>query len=671
MTVCRSSDCREKLESSDGKQAESPGEPRVAVCTVSYFLRAVSMMTSSKLGGYGVRTRMAVACFGALVGMASIAGASALAADDGFVDLFNGRDLSGWVVEQRAAPDGSPTPKGTPEVWSVAEGRIVCEGNGYGFLRYDRMLDDFELRVEFRMAAGCNSGIGIRGVKYTGPKETRPSFAGYEIQLLDDGDKPADEHSTGSLYRYVAPKASAMKPAGEWNTISIACRGPRIRVELNGQLLQDVDQSTIPQLSDKPLSGYLSLQNHGHDIEFRNVRPKELDAESEEVAETDGPFRFRIQELSERLGVGYAVRLLDMNEDERLDVAVVDQERVIWLENPSWKIHTLIENQTKPDNVCFAPYDIDRDGRVDFALGADWRPSDTRTSGTIQWLRSGTSASDLWAVHPIGQEPTVHRMRFANIDEDDEQELIVLPLFGAGTSRPEYQESGVRILAYDIPDDPANDPWVPKILSEELHVSHNFWPTDLDRDGRTDLLIASFEGVTWLHPSAGGAWRHERIGAGNQETSPNRGASEIKHGRLASGDDYIATIEPWHGTQVVVYTRPASNSGDGMWNRIVLDEELKWGHAVWCANLDGDADEELIIGVRDDKDPENPQMRRGLRIYDPQDAHGREWRRQLVDAGSVAIEDLAAADLNDDGRTDIVAVGRQTHNVRVYWNLGP
>ena len=97
----------------------------------------------------------------------------------------------------------------------------------------------------------------------------------------------------------------------------------------------------------------------------------------------------------------------------------------------------------------------------------------------------------------------------------------------------------------------------------------------------------------------------------------------------------------------------------------MLDSKLKWGHAVWCANLDDDADDELIIGVRDNLDSDN---RCGLRIYDPVDAGNGKWKRIVVDPGSVAIEDAAAGDLNGDGKTDVVAVGRATHNVKIYWN---
>src|SRR4051812_47728980 len=86
------------------------------------------------------------------------------------------------------------------------------------------------------------------------------------------------------------------------------------------------------------------------------------------------PLQFRVQEISTHLTVGYATRLIDMNDDQRPDIVVVDTERVIWFENPTWQMHTLIQNQTKKDNVCIAPYDIDGDGKLDFALGADWRP---------------------------------------------------------------------------------------------------------------------------------------------------------------------------------------------------------------------------------------------------------------------------------------------------------
>lgn len=374
---------------------------------------------------------------------------------------------------------------------------------------------------------------------------------------------------------------------------------------------------------------------------------------------------FRTQEIAADLKVGYAVTIADMNADQKSDIVVVDTNRVVWYENPSWKVHTLIEDQTKVDNVCIAPHDIDGDGQIDFAVGADWKPFNTLAGGTVQWLRKGPSPADRWEVRQIGEEPTTHRMRWIDTDGDGRQELVVVPLMGRGTSKPLWAESGVQVVAYKIPADPTKDRWTREVLNDELHVCHNFWPTNMDNDPLDEILITAFEGVHVLDRQPSGKWSATRIGAGNQQTMPNRGASEIKRGRLANRADYIATIEPWHGDQVVVYTRPRE-PGE-LWQRHVIDDELKWGHAVWCANLDADADEELIIGIRDHK---NDQVRWGVRVYDPIDAAAGKWQRSHVDPGGVSVEDLAVADFNGDGRQDLVAVGRFSKNVRIYWNEG-
>jgi Aldos-2-ulose dehydratase, beta-propeller domain/FG-GAP-like repeat len=377
-----------------------------------------------------------------------------------------------------------------------------------------------------------------------------------------------------------------------------------------------------------------------------------------------GEIAFRVEQIFNALSVGYAVRLVDVNDDRKPDIVVVDTERVIWFENPTWQLHTLIEHQTKKDNVTIAPADIDGDGKVDFALGADWRPSDTRTSGSLQWITRG-APGEKWTVHPIGTEATIHRIRFADLDGDGREELVVVPLFGRETTPPNFAEAPIRILAYKIPADPVKGPWISEVINEELHVAHNFFPTEVTRDGKLDLLVASFEGVSVLVRDDAGRWKRTLIGSGNQETSPSRGASEVKLGHLISGIDYLATIEPWHGFQVVVYTRPETDSNEKLWPRQVLDEDLKWGHAVWCADLDKDRDQELVIGVRDTKDAAHP---RGVRIYDPANSKGTQWTKQVLDPDGVAVEDLAVGDLDGDGWPDIVAVGRQTKNVRIYWN---
>ena len=226
----------------------------------------------------------------------------------------------------------------------------------------------------------------------------------------------------------------------------------------------------------------------------------------------------------------------------------------------------------------------------------------------------------------------------------------------------------VRLLAYSIPKDPSRDRWVPEVIDQSLHVVHNFSPVPAASGKAMDLLTASYEGVSLLSMDSG-KWQRRLLGTGNQSNpKSNRGASEIKQGKLKNGRRFIATIEPWHGNQVVVYTSPTGPEPQH-WDRHVVDDKLKWGHSVWCADIDGDGDDELIIGVRDNL-ADKPGERRGVRIYKATDDIGAKWARHIVEDGGVAVEDMAAADLNNDGRVDIVAVGRQTGNVRIYWNEG-
>jgi hypothetical protein len=379
--------------------------------------------------------------------------------------------------------------------------------------------------------------------------------------------------------------------------------------------------------------------------------------------------KFRAQEIAKDLSVGYAVIVADINGDGKPDIVVVDTNRVVWYENPTWKRRTIIQGGTRPDNVCVAAADIDGDGQLDLVLGADWHPANTRTGGTLQWLKRGKTLDDPWTVHPIGEEPTVHRVRVADLDGDGKPEIILAPLQGRECTAKGNWVDGrpVRLLAYKIPADPVKGPWVPTVLNDELHVVHNIWPIPTSGRGKQlDLLAASYEGVTWLTRNDG-RWSAHRIGEGNQSnTKGSRGSSEVKQGHTKAGP-YLATIEPWHGNQVVVYTPPIDPKL--LWDRHVIDEQLKWGHAVWCADLDGDGDEELIIGVRDNLAQE-PGQRRGVRIYKPTDSTRTKWSRQVIEDGGVAVEDLTVADLDGDGRPEIIACGRQTGNVRIYWNQG-
>ncbi len=382
---------------------------------------------------------------------------------------------------------------------------------------------------------------------------------------------------------------------------------------------------------------------------------------------------FRMQEIDATLKVGYGVVVTDVNGDGKSDIVVADANRVVWYENPTWQRRTMIEGAVPPDIVCIAACDIDRDKKIDFFIGADWRPFDTTSGGTIHWMRRGKTLDDPWEVFKIGEEPSVHRMivppangRFFRLPT-----LLVIPLMGRGATKEGDWVDGrpVRILGYSIPPDPARDEWKPLILNDTLHVVHGACVLSHGTGfgSSNKLIAASFEGIS-VKPFIGCGTpplpTMQRFRPGNQTTPKgNRGASEVKTGRLKHGAEFLASVEPWHGHEIVVYPIELKDT------RHVIDDKLRWGHALCCAELDTDGSDWIIAGVRDDLS-KNPGERRGVRIYKCTDGKGEKWNRQIVDDGGIACEDLTVADLNGDGRPDIIATGRQTGNVRIYWNEG-
>ena len=393
-----------------------------------------------------------------------------------------------------------------------------------------------------------------------------------------------------------------------------------------------------------------------------------------QAAQAEKPFpKFRMTEIDPHVGnVCYALTLADVNGDGKPDIVAVTENAVVWFENPSWHKRTIIENQTERDNVCIAPNDIDGDGKVDFALGASWQPSNTDSGGTIQWLRRGANLDEKWTVHPIGSEPTVHRMRWGDLLGSGRPQLVVSPLQGRGTKGPDWGAGrGVRLQAFSIPRNPMSDPWPVETIDDTLHCMHNHWICDFFGTGRPGVLASSWEGVHWFDRH-NDHWSKLHLGSGDQTAAPFKGSSEIKPGAVRGKTAFFATIEPWHGHAVVLYLPPdkqAQGSTSPLWSRRVIDDTLKWGHAVWTADLDSDGVDELLIGQRD-KGP-GPIAGPGVFIYRARNPELTQWEKIVVDDGGVATEDLVAGDLNGDGRVDIVAGGRATHNVRIYENLRP
>lgn len=180
-------------------------------------------------------------------------------AEEGFVSLFNGRDLSGWVPICR------------PGNFTVRDGCVVIETFKGGWLRSWDLYEDFVFRGEYWIEEGGNSGFFIRA-----PLDGRASRIGFEFQIMGQpADTPLSIDVTGCIYDVKAPDGNFMKP-GEWNEVEIRCVGPEVTIIWNGQTAHHFRHEEVPGMEHRALAGYIGLQDHYDEVKFRNLRIKRL-----------------------------------------------------------------------------------------------------------------------------------------------------------------------------------------------------------------------------------------------------------------------------------------------------------------------------------------------------------------------------------------------------------
>ena len=166
------------------------------------------------------------------------------------VELFDGRTLDNWTVENKDKPSN----------WSVVDGAMVNAPPANNLVSVQR-FKDFKVHAEYKLAQDSNSGLYLRGR--------------YELQILDDYGKPADIHSHMSIYSRVKPLVNASLPPGEWQTVDAVIVGNRVTAVLNGKTVQDnsiIDGITGGALdADEGEPGPIMLQGDHSKVWFRKV----------------------------------------------------------------------------------------------------------------------------------------------------------------------------------------------------------------------------------------------------------------------------------------------------------------------------------------------------------------------------------------------------------------
>ena len=361
------------------------------------------------------------------------------------------------------------------------------------------------------------------------------------------------------------------------------------------------------------------------------------------------PPKFEAQQIDDNVAIGYGISIGDVDGDRKPDILLADKKQFVWYRNGDWKRFVMVDNLTTSDNVCIAARDIDGDGKVEVAVGAQWNPgetSDTLKSGSVHFLIRPSDPTKLWTPVELHHEPTIHRMRWVKVS-NGVYRLVVLPLHGRGNK--DGQGRGVRAFAYEMPRDPRGK-WKLQLVDSTMHMTHNM---DLVPDGDRELLyIGGKEGVKIIGFN-GNKWFTQN---GMEWFTKGSGFGEVRVGGGRLGRGLLAGIQPMHGNTVTVYNSKAEQT--------VLSSGLNQGHALAIGPFLGTDATQVIAGWREP----DKEGKVGIKIFVCTDTQYKEWEGHWIDENGMACEDLQMADLDGDGKKEIIAAGRSSHNLKIYWN---
>jgi hypothetical protein len=388
---------------------------------------------------------------------------------------------------------------------------------------------------------------------------------------------------------------------------------------------------------------------------------------SARLAPAAGPVQFRAHDIDAQLRGGYAVSVADFNKDGRIDVIAnsLGVSEVAWYENPPasdkpWPRHVIVAEMQSIVNQ--AAEDLDGDGIPELAFQSAFAMQAAKSLGHNWIARSQGDPRQPWKAEKIDSFPTSHHVVWADLDGDGRRELINAPLIGEKSLAPAYDQDKASVFWYD------SRTWKRHLVADDIPgIIHRVRAVNWDSDKREEFLVASFEGIAlYKATGAGDAMKFQKtlLSPGHSsDKAPRLGASDVGVG-VQDGQKFFASVEPWHGNEVVVY-----NDVGGAWQRRVIYDKVTSGHEVAVVDLNGDGRADVVANDNSRPTQQRPDATPGVHVlYAPDDPVEGTWVYQRLD-DQAAMNGCVSTDINGDKRFDLVCTGAGGV-VRWYENLG-
>jgi hypothetical protein len=342
--------------------------------------------------------------------------------------------------------------------------------------------------------------------------------------------------------------------------------------------------------------------------------------------------QFKTTTIASGLKGGYQVLAVDMNRDGRKDLIALASSipDLVWYENPTWTRHVIATGFKQMINV--AAMDTDGDGIPELVLAHEFSNIAAKSAGNVSLLRSQGDPRQPWSVTEIDRVPTAHRIRVCD------GAFVNAPLTDTKAEPPDFFGS-VPLVLY------RQGNWKPeRIAGAGEGVMHGIF---VERAEPCSMLAASFAGIYRIERK-GKAWQRTKLASGSPLPWPKSGSSDIAVGHLKN-EMFIASIEPWHGSELAVYTKFGE-----VWRREVLDSSLVDGHTVLAADFDNDGLDEIVSGARGGGGVVNLHKRTQT-----------GWVKTPIDQ-SLSAASCEALDLDGDAKLELVCIGSATAELRLY-----